>query len=340
VIPVKNIYYMLAYAFQTLNEQGYKSLATEEFENIAELCSEILVRGMKSQIKRGIMREYIPYSEETSLIRGKINVTESVKKQTNKRNKLVCEYDEYSLDCTANRIIKCTLLYLLKLNTSKAIKREIRNVLVYLKDVTEINRNFIDWNINFNRNNQTYRMMIAICYLVLKGLIQTNNNGTTKMMDFLDIQKMYRLYEKFLLEYFKKEHKELSVSSSQIGWQLDDDYSDMLPIMQSDILIEGKEKVLIIDAKYYENILQGRYDKKSVHSGNLYQIFTYVKNKKLDTEKEVIGMLLYAKTDEEIIPDNIYSMSGNKIIVRTLDLNQEFELIRKDLDLITKILKE
>ena len=51
-----------------------------------------------------------------------------------------------------------------------------------------------------------------------------------------------------------------------------------------------------------------------------------------DTEHEVSGMLLYAKTDEEIQPDGVYQMSGNQISVRTLDLGLPFEGIRQQLD--------
>lgn len=47
-------------------------------------------------------------------------------------------------------------------------------------------------------------------------------------------------------------------------------------------------------------------------------------------------MLLYAKTDETIQPDNAYRMSGNKISVRTLDLNCEFPVIATQLNLIVK----
>ena len=47
-------------------------------------------------------------------------------------------------------------------------------------------------------------------------------------------------------------------------------------------------------------------------------------------------MLLYAKTDEEIYPNNEYQMSGNKITVRTLDLNCDFEEIAAQLDTIAK----
>ena len=51
-------------------------------------------------------------------------------------------------------------------------------------------------------------------------------------------------------------------------------------------------------------------------------------------------MLLYAKTDEEIIPDREYRMSGNKIAVRTLDLDQDFSKIKMQLDrIVTDYLK-
>ena len=66
MIPIRNVYYMLSYAFQVLNEQGYKSLATEDFDNTAELCSAILVKGISMQLKRGLGREYLTQSEPLS----------------------------------------------------------------------------------------------------------------------------------------------------------------------------------------------------------------------------------------------------------------------------------
>ena len=46
------------------------------------------------------------------------------------------------------------------------------------------------------------------------------------------------------------------------------------------------------------------------------------------------GVLLYAKTDEDITPDCMFNMGGNKIGARTLDLNKEFTLIAAQLDKI------
>ena len=77
--------------------------------------------------------------------------------------------------------------------------------------------------------------------------------------------------------------------------------------------------------------MQIHFNKYTIHSGNLYQIFTYVKNKEaelVNKPHEVSGMLLYAKTDETIYPENEYWMSGNRIEVRTLDLNCDFSIIK------------
>ena len=268
MIRIQNIYYMLAYAFQVLNEQGYKNIATEEFDNTAELCAAILARGISTQVKRGLGKEYIPQTEALSSLRGKLDISESIKTQTFLKKQMICSYDDFSVNSVMNRIIKSTVLLLLKGDISKSRKKELRKLMVFFEDVDVIDLYSVNWNMQYNRNNQTYRMLISICYLVFKGLLQTQSDGTTKLMDFLDEQRMHRLYEKFILEYYRKEHPELTANASQIPWQLDDDFGDMLPVMQTDIMLTKDEKTLIIDAKYYAHTTQRQYDKNTLHSGN------------------------------------------------------------------------
>ena len=310
MIRIQNIYYMLSYAFQVLNEQGYKQIATEEFENVAELCSAILIKGVTSQIKRGLGKEYVEQTDSLASLRGKINISASVKGQTLLNKRMICSYDEFSVNSYMNRILRTTMETLIKSNISKNRKKQIRKLLIYFAEVEPLERERINWKLQYNKNNQTYQMLISVCYLILKGLLQTTTDGNTKLMDFLDEQRMCRLYEKFILEYYRKEHKEIKASASQIPWDLDDGYSEMLPIMQSDIILKSVDKTLVIDAKYYAHTTQSQYSTNTLHSGNLYQIFTYVKN--LDTNKSgnVAGMLLYAKTDEIVLPNNDYKMGG------------------------------
>jgi protein mcrC len=339
MIPIQNIYYMLSYAFRVLNQKGYKKLATEKFDNTLELMAEILIKGISGQIKRGLEREYILQTEELTSVRGKLEISESIKNNSMIRKKLICAYDDFSVNSTMNRIIKSTVETLLTSNLSKKRKKELRKLMIYFRDVETINIRYIDWNFNYNRNNKHYQMLIAISYLIVKGLIQTNKDGTMKMMDFLDDQRMSRLYEKFILEYYKKHYPKLSIRASQIPWSLDDGVREMLPIMQSDIYIQNEDSILIIDAKYYGKTTQIQFDKHKIHSNNLYQIFTYVKNcdyQFKNQNKTVSGMLLYAKTDETIHPDNIYQMHGNQISVKTLDLNCTFDKIAEQMDYVVE----
>ena len=95
--------------------------------------------------------------------------------------------------------------------------------------------------------------------------------------------------------------------------------------------------MLIIDAKYHRRPLQQYYGVESLISPDLYQIFTYVKNRDAmfgDAQRRVSGLLLYAKTAHGLQPSGSYVMSGNEIGVRTLDLNQPFREITSQLDSI------
>lgn len=337
MIRIQNIYYMLSYAFQILNEQGYKKVATEKFENAAELYASILINGIKIQIKRGLIREYIPQCDALSTIRGKVSVSESIKQQSILKKQLVCQYEEFSSNAYMNRIIRTSLEILLQGKISSQYKKSIRKLLVYFSGISPLDIYNINWRLHFNRNNQQYRMLVFVCYLVLKGLLQTTSAGKVELMDFLDEQRMCRLYEKFILAYYQKEHPEIKASAPSINWNLDDGYDEMLPIMRSDIVLSKGDKSLIIDAKYYEHTTQLQYEHHKLHSSNLYQIFTYVKNFDANHTGNTSGMLLYAKTDDELSLDHEYRMSGNRIAAKTLDLNQDFNHIREQLDgIVTK----
>ena len=351
MIPVKNVYYMLSYAFRVLQENGYKSVETEEFENAVELCAAILIRGTTLQLKRGLGRSYISETDALSSPKGKFDIAESVKRQTMLKHRLICNFDEFSVNHKMNQILRSTMELLLRSRLSAGRKKEIRKLLVYFGDVETIDLYSVNWRMPFNRNNQSYQMLMSICYLIFKGLLQSSCDGSTRLMDFLDDQTMNRLYENFLFEYFKQEHKEIKVSAPVLQWQLDDDMRDLLPRMETDVVLTKGNTILILDAKYYNEALQKQYGQYKNKSGNLYQIFTYVKNKqyelmlenqtriaegKTPIDYKLSGMLLYAMTDEELHPNQDYRMSGNLISVKSLDLNCDFKEIRRQLDNIVK----
>lgn len=338
-IFIKNIYYMLSYAFTALPQGEYESVAAEKFENIHDLFAAILAKGIARQLKQGLYREYRDRTEDLAAVRGKIELRGTLQNRWAKKQRLTCEFDELTENNLLNRILKTTVLLLLrqpdvKMDRKIALKQEM--LLFSAVDVLEPAR--IPWNhIQFQRSSNSYQLLIGLCRLVLEGMLLTTEEGEYRLASFFDKQHMEHLYEKFILEYYVKEYPHIRARASTIAWALDEGTAALLPAMQSDIMLSRGSRVLIIDAKYYTHTLQTHYENQSVHSANLYQIFTYVKNKDAEfgsTPHCVAGMLLYAKTEEDSQPDVSVPMSGNTISVKTLDLNQEFTAIAAQLNAI------
>ena len=340
-ILINNIYHMLSYAFQTLNRETYDDVAVESFDEMYNLLAAILAKGIGLQLKQGLYREYISRQEELPVMRGKINIPGTIKNKLARERVLTCEFDELSENNMLNQILKTTVMLLLRNGKVQTkYKDDLKKKMLYFSNVDIIEPTEIKWSsICFQRNNQTYRMLVSICQLIIEGMLITTDKGDYRLASFLDEQRTCRLYEKFILEYYRKHYPELTVSASQILWSLDDGVGTMLPVMQSDIHLQRGNTVLIIDAKYYSHTTQVQFDKHTLHSNNLYQIFTYVKNRSYqfgEKENTVSGMLLYAKTEEEIQPDNVYQMHGSQISVKTLDLNLPFAEIASQMDRIVE----
>ncbi|MGX6443566.1 5-methylcytosine-specific restriction endonuclease system specificity protein McrC [Neobacillus sp. K501] len=339
-IHIKNIYYMLTYAFQVLKQSNYDEIASEEFENIQDLLAAILAKGIAKQLKQGLYREYITECDNLSVMRGKLNIHGTIHNKLQRKQKLTCEYDELSENNVFNQILKTTAIILIRQSTLSIKRRTaLKKLMLFFNGVDRIEPSYIKWNkLQYQRSNQTYKMLLNICYFVLEGLLLSTDKGEYRMATFLDDQHMSRLYEKFVLEYYRYHHPYLRATASQVAWNLDDGVVDFLPIMQTDIILRYGEIILIIDTKYYAQTMQvqGRYDSRTLHSNNLYQIFTYVKNQDVGNTGNVAGMLLYAKTEETITPDCDFMMGGNKISVKTLDLNISFNNIASQLDRIAE----
>lgn len=338
-IFIKNIYYMLSYAFTALDQGGYEDIEKESFDHIHNLFAAILAKGIGRQLKQGLYREYISRTEEIPVVRGKINMPGTIQNLLARKQVVTCDYDELSENNLLNQILKTTVMLLLRhADVEQRYKDDLKKEMLFFANVDMVDPAAVRWSaIRFQRNNNTYRMLISLCQLIIEGMLLTEETGEYRLASFIDPQRMNRLYEKFILEYYTKECPQVKATASQIPWAVDDGIRTMLPVMQSDIMLTRGNDVLIIDAKYYTRTTQSVFDAHTLHSGNLYQIFTYVKNK--DTEfgdkpHKVSGMLLYAATDETIQPDNSYMMSGNQISVKTLDLNREFPEIAAQLNAI------
>ena len=125
-------------------------------------------------------------------------------------------------------------------------KADLKKVILFFNDVDAIESSSIRWDsLIYQRNNKNYEILMNVCYFVLDGMIQTTDKDSYKMVSFSD-KHMHKLYEKFVLEYFKHHHTYLSEARvTQIKWDLsagmEESMIHFLPIMQTDIFLRYKE---------------------------------------------------------------------------------------------------
>lgn len=339
-VVVKNIYYMMAYAFRAIDIADFKRLEVESFGNVLDLLAAILAAGLDAQRRRGFEREYQLREEDLMRVRGRIGMTETMRLRMRQRRELHCVFDERTEDTYKNRVLRTTALYLLRapeVDTSR--KRDLKRSLGLMQDVCLLDPQRIAWgSMRYHRNNRSYQFLMSVCYLVLHELLLRDEEGNARLADVLNGEALHRLYEKFILEYFRKHWNWLDPAAREIDRGIGDTEPDFLPRMLTDVTLTNGGKRLIIDAKCYGTILGTHFDKEILSPGNVNQIFSYVMHAAASFGGEVSGMLLYAKTEGAELESESWSELGHAYHVRTLDLNQDFAGIAAQLDAVAGLL--
>ncbi len=143
-----------------------------------------------------------------------------------------------------------------------------------------------------------------------------------------DERSLSTLFEKFVYELYRRE-SDYKVTHDQISWQIDDDYRMALPTMQTDIVLHNDDSIVVIDTKLYKNSMSRRFETGEYKqlSNNLYQMFTYINNWTLGENESIGGVVLYAKTSNDYLPNHDYWIKGKSLCVETIDLNMDFQSI-------------
>jgi 5-methylcytosine-specific restriction enzyme subunit McrC len=175
-----------------------------------------------------------------------------------------------------------------------------------------------------------------VCQIVNDNLFIDESSGQYKFKDFLREEKaMARLFEAFVRNFYKNEQSLFKVGREDIKWKFtaeNDNDMSMLPIMSTDISLQSSTRKIIIDTKYYKEALKARYDKEKINSNNLYQLFSYLINQESELDGRTLeceGILLYPVVEKGF--DFSYKFENHKIRVMSIDLNQEWYGIKKDL---------
>ena len=343
-IPIENIYYLLCYAWNKLEEKERVNVSIDDKTELLDLFAKILINGTKILLKRGIDRSYIDFTDEIAGVKGKVQISQTLKSNLLFKQKTICTFDTFSSNILINRILVSTL-YLL--SRTKGLDKDLKKELITIQrmfsgiDLIQINNSLFN-QIKLNRNNRFYGFLMNVCQIIYENTLPSEELGNYKFTDFTrDERKMNQLFEAFIRNFYKIEQSRYNtVKQENINWLFECDELEsfqFVPKMKTDITLENNSEKIIIDAKYYRETMIINYDKEKIKSNNLYQLFSYLLNQEDNTPKTVNakGILLYPTIEKDY--DLQYKYKNHKIEIRTINLNANWKLISNRLKEIIEV---
>ena len=334
VIPIQNIYYLLCYAWNKIDERDRVQISIDDRTTLLDLFAKVLIGVTQRLLKRGIDKNYVDHTEELAGVKGKIQISETLKRNILHRQRTVCAYDVFSANILPNQILVTTLYRLVNTHgLDKGLKGDLISLCRMLAGVDRIKINgSLFSQVKIHRNNRLYGFAMHICELIFDNMLPSEQPGKYSFADFTrDEKKMSTLFEAFVRNFYRIEQQKYNVVRREtIKWNFEaDDLENMvyLPRMETDITLENDKEKMIIDAKYYRETMTLRYNKRKIHPDNLYQLFSYILNQETDSDKTkgITGMLLYPTVNADY--DLSYRFKDHTIQVRTVNLNTDWKNI-------------
>lgn len=337
-IPINNIYYLLSYAYDKLEAEKSKPVGLSNDAPTLDLLTVVLINAVSNLFKRGIKKGYVDCEEEIIGIKGKLNLGSTIKQNLLLKGATLCLVDNYTEDIISNQIIKATIKNVLRMRVTTSIfNSKLRGLNKMLYNVCDINLSYSIFNkVKCNKNERQVKFVIDICKLIFINTIPSENSDKLSFSDFVrDEKKMNSLFESFVRNFYKQEQKIYSkVKAETMKWNFtSESEGDLLylPNMITDITLESEHSKIIMDTKFYKESLSNNYNTERVHSTNLYQLFSYIKQQECDTPKtkKVKGILLYPNIKKEL---NLhYKFEEHELWVKTVDLSKDWHEIHSRL---------
>ncbi len=350
-VPVLNAWYLLLYAWDLVRWRGRWDGAASQAPNLLGLLARVIADCTKDLLRHPLARSYEKTTGAIPGIRGRIDFARSANRFSFLAGRAVCTYTEQSIDTLKNRILKSTLNRLLHHpliepgaapDVTTVLRHELRQCVRAMDGVAIVPVQGAHFStLQLARNDRGYILPLAICYLIYRFEMPTEQSGHSVLGGLLRDQIVFgRLFERFVRNFYRHHRPDLRVSSEDLSW-FDELGSHFVPRMRTDITLEWGEPVnrrMVIDTKYYYNALSARFESsEKFHAANLYQLYAYLRTQehRSPAHRNAAGLLLYPTTKQQL--DERMRVQGHDIRVATVDLAAPWPGIEAELlDIVAK----
>ena len=290
---LKNLLYMLSFT-KRLDIKNTKTADLSTCSNpFLETLIRIFAETLFNSLKRYAPKDYVVSSENIKFLKGKLNLSAHIKRNSFDQSKFFCDFDEFSENNVLNQVFLYVTTCLYNIARDQQNKKLLKFIMNYYSEIDFVRfyaRDLV--NIKLNRNQSNFEMPFKLAKMFIEET--SVDMSKNKFENIALIWDMNVLFEEFIAEFFKLHKAELGIKDViyQHGRRLlkSDENNRYYANTFVDIYITMESgQRLVLDTKYKNNY--GRYGEFS--NSDIFQVTTYCRLH--DAHNAV---LLYPATDD------------------------------------------
>jgi 5-methylcytosine-specific restriction enzyme subunit McrC len=337
-IPIRNLYVLLLYAWDALDLIDSVMVGEESLAEPRDLLANVLLQGCNHVLRRGIDHYYAEEREETALPRGRIDFSASVRLRVRRSNQVAVEYEEWSPDTPANRVLKAALWTLMGVSDLPVqLRVSLGRAHRQFGAVTQIplSKSAIE-RVRLHRNNRVYRLLMDVSRMIEESVIPNEMGTGSHFRDMLrDEGALRRLFQRFVYNFLRREQKDFRISAEVYGWtgeRVEREGAVGLPKMHTDVVLRANDRTIVLDTKFTPRAFSIFRGSTTVRPDHTYQIFAYMSNlrQREAVGRAVEGILLYPSTDPAGF-DLHWHIDGMALRVTSVNLAAEWPVLKASL---------
>jgi 5-methylcytosine-specific restriction enzyme subunit McrC len=334
-IPIRNLWFLLMYAAGLAEFIGGRfDIAPDDAADIADLLARLLAFVVERRLRRSLSRAYLPRSAVLTRVRGRIDVLRTESKQHRKLGRIVCRFDEFTMDTPRNRLARAALETVSgdvevseTAHRCRTLARDLARLGVSSErpSRSEMRRDQIA------RHDAEDRLMVSVAQLALDRVLPSEGDGESRVTGLnRDRALLSRIFERAVAGFYKHELDGRNgwqvAAQRHLLWDLVDateGLRTLLPNMRADIILDNPslERRLVIDTKFANILTPREHGGTGLDSSHIYQLYAYLRSQSgygMTLADKAEGMLLYPTIDRCI--DEAVTIQGHRIRFATVDL--------------------
>lgn len=328
-IFLKMLRSLKTFPFKTFNNS---SLGVTK-NNLYEIFIKMFIDETRELTKRGLRSSYIQHEQNEKFYKGKIMFGEHIKKNIVHKERFFVTYDLFNVNRPENKLIKATLMKLLKVSKDSRNIKDIEQLLIAFEVVgASVNYEKDFSSIKTDRSMKGYELPLAWCKLFLMNKSFTTFAGSSIAYALLfPMEKVFEAYMgNVMSKHFGISHK---VTLQDRKYHLFDKPKQFN--LQPDIVLQLNDSVVIMDTKW--KLLSNLYPNHGISQADMYQMYAY--SKKYNARKIYLLYPLHEGISAQETPGLSFSSNDQvEVDIIFIDL-QDIASSIKDISEILTMLK-